>query len=41
MKNTITRLSAVVVGLVVVASTLAVLCLGLVGQDMMRRRKAA
>ncbi len=41
MKNTVTRLMAAVVGLVVIASTLAVLGIGLIGLGAMRRWKAA
>ncbi len=41
MKNTITRLMAAVVGLVVVATTLAILGIGLAGLGVMRRRRAA
>ena len=41
MKNTITKLSAVVVGLVVIASTLAILGIALIGLGVMQRRRAA
>ncbi len=40
MKNTIMRLMAAVVGLVVIATTLAILALGLAGLGVMRCKKA-